>query len=195
MKQALQNWLFMVTPSAVYAFISWWRFRLSGSEIASRLGLRVGQKKGYLAGILGAMPAAMWGALASRGTSSFHGSMIAPFIGAKPALSVLGSICVYGVLATSAPEELLFRGLIAGALFRRLPFWKANVIQATIFLVPHLLILLVAPKLWFSVALIVPLGLFLGWLRQSSGSIGPCIIVHAASNLAGALAVLGWSTR
>jgi membrane protease YdiL (CAAX protease family) len=190
--QALQNWLFMGTPSAVYALITWWRFRLSRAEIASRLGLTIGRGRGYLAGVLGALPAAMLGVMASKWSGSFHGSMIAPFVGAKPALPVIGSICVYSVLATAAPEELLFRGLIAGALFRRLSFWKANVLQAIVFLAPHLLILLVAPRLWFLIAFIVPLGLFLGWLRKFSGSIGPGIIVHAASNLAGALAVLDW---
>jgi membrane protease YdiL (CAAX protease family) len=89
---------------------------------------------------------------------------------------------------------LLFRGLIGGALFRRLAFWKANLIQSLIFMAPHLLILLVAPTLW-PLAIVAPLlfGQLTGWLRHSSGSIGPAVIIHAVSNSAGALWALNWS--
>jgi len=119
--------------------------------------------------------------------------MLAPFIDAPPTLAVVISVINYGLIATGFPEELLFRGLIAGALFRRFSFWKANLIQASIFLLPHLLILIVAPQLW-ALAILLPLalGLFAGWLRHSSGSIAPGVLVHAVSNMAGALAVLNW---
>lgn len=82
--------------------------------------------------------------------------MLAPFIDARPTLAVLASVISYGLIATGFPEELLFRGLIAGAHFRRLSFWKANLIQASIFLLPHLLILIVAPQLW-ALAIFLPL--------------------------------------
>ena len=104
---------------------------------------------------------------------------------------VLGGVVSYGLLATAFPEELLFRGLIAGTLFRRMAFWKANVVQPRIFVLPHLLVLRVAPKLW-ALATLPPLmlGLIGGWLRYRSGSIGPAVILHAVPNMVGALAVL-----
>src|SRR6516162_2457795 len=48
---------------------------------------------------------------------------------------------LYGVVQTGFPEELLFRGLIAGSLSRRLPVPWANLGQALLFLIPHLLVL------------------------------------------------------
>ncbi|MBI4371495.1 MAG: CPBP family intramembrane metalloprotease [Elusimicrobia bacterium] len=87
---------------------------------------------------------------------------------------------------------MLFRGLIAGAIFRRLPFWTANLLQAAAFLLPHLLILLIAPRLWPLMFLPLAHGLAAGWLRQTSGSIGPAILLHAIPNVVGALWVIRW---
>ncbi len=73
--------------------------------------------------------------------------------------------------------------LIAGALHRRMVQWKANVLQAAVFLLPHLLILLVAPEQWWSLILIVGvLGLVSGWLRMASGSVWPAVLVHGGAN-------------
>jgi uncharacterized protein len=191
--QALQNMLWMVVPAAVYALVVRVRWSLRPSEIAARLGLTSGTRRSYLIAMaftFALVPVVIW---VSRWTSTFEGSMLAPYVGAPPSSENLGRIFNYGVLATGLPEELLFRGLIAGALFRHLRFWSANVLQAVIFLLPHLLILLVAPALWpLAIVLPLALGLVAGWLRYTSGSIGPCVVLHAVPNMAGALAVLNW---
>lgn len=137
------------------------------------------------------LPLVIW---ATRWTSTFEGSTIAPFVGAPASPELLAETLNYGLVATGLPEELLFRGLIAGVLFRRMSPWKANVLQAGLFVLPHLLILLVAPGLW-PLAVLFPfaLGLAAGWLRLTSGSIGPAVVVHAVPNVAGALAVLDWA--
>jgi len=49
------------------------------------------------------------------------------------------------ILLLAVAEEILFRSFIAGLLFRRYGFATGNVIQAFIFLAPHLLLLLSAP--------------------------------------------------
>jgi membrane protease YdiL (CAAX protease family) len=98
---------------------------------------------------------------------------------------------LYAGITTGLAEELLFRRLISGALFRRLRFWTANGIQAGIFTALHALLLLVAPKLWPLLFVILALALVLGWLRHRSGSIGPPWLVHASGNFIGALAVTG----
>ena len=54
---------------------------------------------------------------------------------------------LYGAEQTAFPEELLFRGLIAGSLWRRFSVGWANLLQAVIFLLPHFLILLVMPEM------------------------------------------------
>ena len=189
----LENMLIAGVPSGVYAVVARRRYRLNPPEIIGRLGLRLGEFRWYLAGLAASVPFAAMGVLASTWTKDFQGSMTGPFAGATPSVSIFGGALSYAFLATGLPEELLFRGLIAGALFRKFSFWTANVLQAIIFLVPHLLILLVAPKVWFLMPGVLVLALTLGWLRHRSGSIGSCIVVHGASNLAGALAVLKWS--
>lgn len=96
---------------------------------------------------------------------------------------------LYGIFKTGFPEELLFRGLIAGSLSRRLPILWANLIQALIFLAPHLLLLRVMPEAWFVLPLVFAGGLICGWLRIRSGSIlGPWLI-HAAANIVTCLSV------
>jgi membrane protease YdiL (CAAX protease family) len=192
--QVLQNFIFMGLPIAIWAAVVRWRSGTKLPELATRLGLRVGDARSYGFALAAAVAAAFIGAWMSSLTSQFPGSMLAPFLGATPTLKFVASAFIYGFLGTGFPEELLFRGLIGGVLFRRLGFWKANFLQAFIFLLPHLLILIVAPNLWL-LAITAPLGLGLlaGWLRHRSGSIGPSTIVHAAGNVAGALVVLNWA--
>jgi membrane protease YdiL (CAAX protease family) len=96
---------------------------------------------------------------------------------------------LYGVFKTGFAEELLFRGLIAGGLSRRFPLRWANLLQALIFLLPHLLVLRVMPEMWGVLPVIFAGVLFLGWVRIESGSIiGPWLI-HASVNVAICLSV------
>jgi membrane protease YdiL (CAAX protease family) len=191
--QALTGMLWMLVPAAVYGIVLRVRWRVRLREIAERLGLTIGPGRFYLLAIavtVAFLPLLIW---FSQWTSTFQGSLLAPFVGASPSAENIGRVVNYGLLATGLPEELLFRGLIAGALFRRLGFWTANWLQAVIFLLPHLLILLVAPRIWpLVIASPLGFGLLAGWLRQKSGSIGPSVIIHAVSNIAEALWVMNW---
>lgn len=190
---AIQNAVVLSLPVVVYALVVRWRARLPISEIAVRIGLSRSKLRPLLIALAACVPAAIIGVMASSSTKGFQGSMLAPFIDASPSIPVFVSVVSYGLIATGFPEELLFRGVIAGALFRRLSFWKANLIQASIFLLPHLLILIVAPSLWpLAILLPLTLGLLTGWLRHTGGSIAPAVIIHAIGNMAGALAVLNW---
>ena len=96
---------------------------------------------------------------------------------------------LYGVVQTGFPEELLFRGLIAGSLSRRLPFLWANLGQALIFFVPHLLALKVMPELWRLLPVIFAASLLWGWVRIKSGSIIGSWLMHASGNVAMCLSV------
>lgn len=191
---AAQNMFWLASPAGIYVLTMRWRRKMQATEIARRLGLTFGSLRYYLISLAVTMPIGMASILMSSRTSDFKGSMIAPFAGAPPTLENIIGILAYGILATGFPEELLFRGLIAGACFRRASFWRANFLQAGIFTLPHLLILFVAPRLW-PLAICAPmgLGLIMGWLRHSSGSIWPAVIVHAGGNMAGAFAVMNWS--
>lgn len=87
-------------------------------------------------------------------------------------------------------EELLFRGLLGGVLFRRLGFALGNVVQTGLFLLPHLGLLLASLGLWRLVLVQLLVGWLLGWLRFRSGSIFPGWIAHALANALGAFVLL-----
>ena len=96
---------------------------------------------------------------------------------------------LYGVLKTGFSEELLFRGLIAGSLARRLPGAWANLLQALIFLAPHLLVLWIMPEMWWIIPIVFTGAVVAGWLRIQSGSIIAPWLIHASANVTMCLSV------
>jgi membrane protease YdiL (CAAX protease family) len=88
-------------------------------------------------------------------------------------------------------EEILFRGFLGGWLIRRLGFAIGNTLQAFVFLVPHLLLLLVSLTLWPVIIVQLVAGWLLGWLRYRSNSILPGWLAHSLTNALGALAPMG----
>jgi membrane protease YdiL (CAAX protease family) len=96
---------------------------------------------------------------------------------------------LYGVVKTGFTEELLFRGLIAGSLSRRFSLLWANVVQALIFLMPHLLVLRIMPEVWGILPVVFVSALFVGWVRIKSGSIIGGWAIHASANIAICLSV------
>lgn len=88
-----------------------------------------------------------------------------------------------GIALLAVAEEILFRGLIAGVLVRRYGFATGNIIQALVFLAPHLLLLLVSRAIWPLLPVQLVAGWLLGLLRQRSGSIGPGSLTHVAANV------------
>jgi|AntRauTorcE11898_2_1112593.scaffolds.fasta_scaffold09429_2 membrane protease YdiL (CAAX protease family) len=79
-------------------------------------------------------------------------------------------------------EELIFRGLIGGYLFKKFNFIVANTLQTIIFLLPHLLLLFISLKLYPFLLIIMFAGWFLGWLRYKSNSIFPGVLAHTIVN-------------
>jgi membrane protease YdiL (CAAX protease family) len=93
----------------------------------------------------------------------------------------------YEAIYVALGEEAFFRGFIGGLLIRRLGFTIGNLIQAGIFLLPHLLILTVSTALWPLLAAQFLAGWLQGWLFYRSGSIIPGWIGHSLANAFGAL--------
>ena len=87
-------------------------------------------------------------------------------------------------------EEIFFRGFLGGWLVRQLGFAIGNTIQALIFLLPHLLLLLVSQSLWPIIIVQLIAGWLLGWLRYHSNSILPGWLAHSLTNAFGALAAM-----
>jgi membrane protease YdiL (CAAX protease family) len=96
---------------------------------------------------------------------------------------------LYGVIKTGFSEELLFRGLIAGTLSRRFSLLWANIGQALIFLIPHLVVLKIMPEMWGIIPIIFVCALFQGWVRIKSGSIVGAWLIHSFANVAICLSV------
>ena len=87
-------------------------------------------------------------------------------------------------------EEIFFRGFLGGWLVRRLGFTIGNTVQTSVFLLPHLLLLLVSQSLWPIIIVQLIAGWLLGWLRYRSNSILPGWLAHSLTNAIGALAAM-----
>lgn len=91
---------------------------------------------------------------------------------------------------TTLGEEIFFRGFLGGWLFQKLGFIMGNIVQALIFLLPHLLLLAVSLSLWPLLPVQFLAGWLLGWLRYRSNSIWPGWLAHWLTNTLAALAFL-----
>ena len=87
-------------------------------------------------------------------------------------------------------EEIFFRGFLGGWLVRRFGFVIGNTVQALVFLLPHLLLLLVSQSLWPVIVVQMIAGWLLGWLRYRSNGILPGWLAHSLTNALGALAAM-----
>ncbi|GAA1475393.1 CPBP family intramembrane metalloprotease [Corynebacterium felinum] len=166
-----------VIPSFIYAFVQ--KRKREWESILHSLGATWGDKKSHAIGlgifllvcVLSAivfqlMPEDVFGSLGdsfTRVTSIGAGIVIA--------LRAFG-------------EEVFFRGFLGGFLMRRLGFLAGNTLQAVIFLLPHLSLLILNTGLCPIVVLQFFLGWVLGWLRHYSGSFLPGAVAHMATNIA-----------
>jgi membrane protease YdiL (CAAX protease family) len=178
-------------PFLVYFVFHKWRRKRRLGEIARRAGLQVGGVRYLGYSLLVAIACVLILILWPPPLDPFlrAGSPQQPFVGLGLCGTALLMALLYGVVKTGFAEEFLFRGLIAGSLSRRLPFIWANLVQALIFLLPHLLVLRVMPELWGILPVVFVGGLFTGWVRIRSGSILGPWLVHAAANVTTCLSV------
>lgn len=178
-------------PFLVYYLWHRIRHKRGLGEVARRAGLQVGDPKyiAYSAAFAAVSVAALL--LWSPPLESFTGesSPQRDFVGLGLTGTSIAMALLYGVVKTGFAEELLFRGLIAGSLGRRLSLAWANVLQGLIFLLPHLLVLVARPELWVILPIVFAASLFLGWARIRSESILGPWLVHAAANVATCLMV------
>lgn len=179
-------------PLGVY--VAWHRRRRGTpmGEILTRAGLQVGEVSYALYCLAAAVVCVgaffLWAP--SLEVITRPGTVQARFAGLGPSFDTLAAAALYGFVQTGFCEEFLFRGLIAGSLSRRLSSRNANLIQAAIFLAPHLLLLFVMPEHWPLLILIFLGALFAGWARIGSGSIlGPWLL-HGGVNFGVTLYVL-----
>lgn len=165
-------------PVIIYFLVQARKPQKTARDVCATLGLQPGTKRGYgyaalifvvffvlSVGALKLLPTEL---LNSTGTTFGRITSIAAGI---------------AVVLLAAGEELFFRGLIAGVAFRRFSFPIANLIQSVLFFLPHLLLLSVAFRFWPLLPLQFAIGWVLGWLRYTSGSILPGVIIHVLTNV------------
>lgn len=188
--------IFAGIPFAIYYAYQKRRHRRGLKEVAQRAGIRLGESR-YLVyclvfslvstAILVTWPPPLEPFLR-------EGSPQQAFVGLGLVSTAILMALLYGVVKTGFAEELLFRGLIAGSLSRRLPLWWANVVQAFIFFLPHLFVLRIMPEMWGILPLVFLTSLFLGWIRIKSGSILGSWLIHASANCTMCLSVAARTT-
>lgn len=94
------------------------------------------------------------------------------------------TIALGSVLLFPFVEEVLFRGMLHGALTRHTAPWAAVVLSAAVFSLVHVTPLLMPYTL--------VLGLWLGWLHRRYESIIPSVVLHCCNNgLVAAIALGG----
>jgi membrane protease YdiL (CAAX protease family) len=178
-------------PFLSYFAYQKWRHKRGSSEIARRAGLQLGDTRyigyGLIAGVAVVAALIVWPP--PLAPLLRQGSPQRAFAGLGLSGQAIVMALLYGVVQTGFPEELLFRGLIAGSLERRMRGGWANLAQALIFLAPHLLVLRVMSELWWILPLVFVGALFAGWLRMRSGSIVGPWLIHAFANVAMCLSV------
>ncbi len=182
--------------AALYVVIVHYFARVPWREAWKRTGLVLGDPKGWLLSFALLIPWLAYVALSFRLMPVTAADTTSPYhalLGRGLSGEVVGAALTYGIVSAGLGEELLFRGLIGGALGRRMTPWRANAAQTLIFLAPHLLILLVKPEAIVLLPIGVGgLGALTGWLRLRSGSIGPGVVLHGLGNaFVGVLAATG----
>jgi membrane protease YdiL (CAAX protease family) len=102
-----------------------------------------------------------------------------------------GTIAVIKDLATTAGEEIGWRGFLVPELAKRHGFVATSLISGSIWAIWHWPIIAFGPyhpptPVWFHLPMvtltIILAGFIWTWLRLKSGSIWPCIVLHAAHN-------------
>jgi membrane protease YdiL (CAAX protease family) len=167
------------------------RDRLTLAETTRRAGLQLGEERyiAYCVIVALAVAAVLLQWHPPLEPLNREGSGLRPFVGLGLGFPAVVMALLYGAVQTAFCEELLFRGLIAGILSRRLSLLWANTLQTGVFLAPHLLVLTVIPEMSRVLPLVVVGGLFGGWARIKSDSILGPWIVHAAVNVTMALSI------
>lgn len=183
--------IFAGIPFLPYFIYHKLRHKRPAAQIAKRAGLQLGEPRyiGYCLIFAAANVAlfVIWKPPIEPLTR--EGSAWRQFLGLGLSGTSITLALLYGVVKTGFSEELLFRGLIAGCLSRRLPLRWANILQAVIFLAPHLLFLKFMSEMWFMLIFVFIFALIAGWARIKSGSIVGPWLIHAAGNTAVALNV------
>ena len=183
----------LTSPSVLYMVVR--RFRAAPwKEIFTNLGWRSARLRDFLLSLGVTALTGVFGWLAFQFIPAYvledPNINLSGYAGYSLSLASFVIILLREGFYVALGEEIFFRGLLGGWLVRRLGFLVGNTIQAAIFLLPHLLLLLVSLRLWPILIVQAVAGWLMGWLRCRSGSILPGWLAHALINTLSALSIL-----
>lgn len=180
--------LVTVLPTLIAAGVAVLATVLRGNGPKLDLGLqwswqdvRVGLKLGFFGLLLTAVAAVVWAKTLGKADPT---SALASVVGAQPLpVSLAIVMFLYTWLIGPACEELLYRGLLWGAIERlRWSRWAALVLSTAIFAVGHL------EPLRTSLLLVIAIPI--GWARLVTGRLPASILAHQINNFVPALGIL-----
>ena len=185
--------IIFISPSIIYIAIKRQQ-RKSWSHILSKIGFQNTSLSYYSLGLLTILITGLLGQIAfqaiPQAVLTSPDVNISAYMGLGLNLSSLLAILLHEAFYIALGEEIFFRGLLGGWLFRRFGFLIGNLVQSIVFLLPHLLLLLVSYSLWPIIPVQFIAGWLLGWLRYRSQSILPGWFAHSIINTLGALFLL-----
>lgn len=172
------EFILLTVPVLVYVIVQSRSPERTWCSAWERVGASIGSTRGYgwALVLLPVMLVASWAAL----------TLIPAEVLQTPGVSIarVSSVAaVIGVVLRATGEEIFFRGLLGGVLMRRLGFFWGNLLQAALFLIPHLPLLLVDSRLLPLLPAQFLAGWLLGWLRHKTGSFIPGAVLHAVVNV------------
>ena len=143
--------------------------------------VRAGLKLGVAGLVLTAVAAVIWARTVGKLDPS---SALASVVDAQPLPVALGIVMfVYTWLVGPACEEMIYRGLLWGAIERlRWSRWAAFVLSTAIFAVSHL------EPLRTSLLLVIAIPI--GWARLVTGRLPASIVAHQINNFVPAVGIL-----
>lgn len=94
--------------------------------------------------------------------------------GSSLSLTELGALLILVAVIAPIVEELFFRGMLYPVLRQRWSAIAAIVVNGFLFALIHVVPILL-PGLFF-------VGMVLAWVRERSGSVIPCMVIHALQN-------------
>lgn len=160
--------------------------KLNGSKsLALDYGLSWPRPKDVWTGFTGGMLGRLWPlflivlvVLATNGGFATPNTAAPKIVGATPN-GVTGWTIVVLITVVGAPivEELFFRGLIQGALTRRIGATPAIFVTALVFAFIH-----IVDEGFLAPLLLFPMALILGFLKERSGRLAPGMVAHATFN-------------
>lgn len=117
---------------------------------------------------------------------------VADVIAGADSMALRVGLLLAAVVLAPVTEELMFRGVLMRALQPK-GKWLAIIVSSLVFASVHVLGLDLE-LLWQSAIVVLPpiflLGIFLGWLTQRTGRLGPAIFLHSGWNLLAAFVLL-----